>query len=198
MAQLSLEPGPGRTWGLGLSLYILAAAMAIWSNIRGEWEIHPYPSMLQHKDPLSVHQVYLWIGLVSGLLAFMTFGGNRFTLLNTVLWLSAIAFTVLAFWLPIPERTSWWSKLREKFSGRGLEIRISRWTLFLLIAAAVAIFFRFYRLWEVPPEMVSDHAEKILDIWDVTQGEMSIFFPRNTGREYRLFTFWGKRLPTNA
>jgi 4-amino-4-deoxy-L-arabinose transferase-like glycosyltransferase len=31
--------------------------------------------------------------------------------------------------------------------------------------------------------MVSDHAEKILDIWDVTQGEMSIFFPRNTGRE---------------
>jgi 4-amino-4-deoxy-L-arabinose transferase-like glycosyltransferase len=157
--------------------------MAIWANIRGEWEIHPYPSVLQHKDPLSIHQVYLWIGLVSGLLAFMTFGGNRFTLLNTALWLSAIAFTVLAFWLPIPERTSWWSKLREKFTGRGLEIRISRWTLFLLIAAAVAIFFRFYRLWEVPPEMVSDHAEKILDIWDVTQGEMSIFFPRNTGRE---------------
>lgn len=183
MAQLSLEPGPGRTWGLGIGLYILAAAMAIWANIRGEWEIHPYPSVLQHKDPLSVHQVYLWIGLVSGLLAFMTFGGNRFTLLNTALWLSAIAFTVLAFWLPIPERTSWWSKLREKFTGRGLEIRISRWTLFLLIAAAVAIFFRFYRLWEVPPEMVSDHAEKILDIWDVTQGEMSIFFPRNTGRE---------------
>jgi hypothetical protein len=31
--------------------------------------------------------------------------------------------------------------------------------------------------------MVSDHAEKLIDIWDVLNGELSIFFPRNTGRE---------------
>lgn len=31
--------------------------------------------------------------------------------------------------------------------------------------------------------MVSDHAEKLLDIGDVLNGETSIFFPRNTGRE---------------
>ena len=31
--------------------------------------------------------------------------------------------------------------------------------------------------------MVSDHAEKLLDVWDVLHGQTSIFFPRNTGRE---------------
>ena len=32
-------------------------------------------------------------------------------------------------------------------------------------------------------EPFSDHAEKILDVYDITQGDYSIFFPRNTGRE---------------
>jgi hypothetical protein len=40
-----------------------------------------------------------------------------------------------------------------------------------------------YRLAMVPPEPFSDHAEKILDIYDITQGETRVFFPRNTGRE---------------
>jgi len=47
----------------------------------------------------------------------------------------------------------------------------------------IIVFFRTYQLWVVPPEMVSDHAEKILDVWDVLHGETFIFFPRNTGRE---------------
>jgi hypothetical protein len=183
VAQLSLEPGPGRTWGLGLGLYILAAAMAIWANLRGEWQLPPYPAVLKQMDHYSVRQVYLWIGLISAVLAFLTFGGNRFTLLNTVLWLIAIIFTVLALWLPVPNQESWWSKFQQKFTDRGLEIRVSRWTVILLVTGAIVIFFRIFRLWELPPEMVSDHAEKILDIWDVSQGEMSVFFPRNTGRE---------------
>jgi hypothetical protein len=35
----------------------------------------------------------------------------------------------------------------------------------------------------VPPEPFSDHAEKIFDVYDVSQGQTQIFFPRNTGRE---------------
>ena len=45
------------------------------------------------------------------------------------------------------------------------------------------IFFRVYRLYQVPSDMISDHAEKLLDIYDVLNGQPSIFFPRNTGRE---------------
>jgi 4-amino-4-deoxy-L-arabinose transferase-like glycosyltransferase len=60
---------------------------------------------------------------------------------------------------------------------------LSRWSLLVLAAAVLILFFRLYRLNQVPPEMISDHAEKLLDIWDVLHGETHIFFPRNTGRE---------------
>ena len=48
---------------------------------------------------------------------------------------------------------------------------------------AFALFFRLYRIDAVPAEPFSDHAEKILDVYDITQGDYKIFFPRNTGRE---------------
>ena len=48
---------------------------------------------------------------------------------------------------------------------------------------ALVVFFRTYQLVQTPPEMVSDQAEKLLDVWDVFHGQTSIFFPRNTGRE---------------
>ena len=65
------------------------------------------------------------------------------------------------------------------------EIRVPYFLLILLIAA----FFRFYHLAQVPAEPFSDHAEKILDVYDITQGETRIFFPRNTGREAIQF-YW--------
>ncbi len=51
----------------------------------------------------------------------------------------------------------------------------------------MVIWFRVYRINDVPPEMVSDHAEKLLDVWDVLNGQTSVFFPRNTGREFFQF-----------
>ncbi len=53
----------------------------------------------------------------------------------------------------------------------------------MLVVVAVVAFFRIYNLSGVPSEPVSDHAEKILDVFDVSQGQTHIFFPRNTGRE---------------
>jgi hypothetical protein len=53
----------------------------------------------------------------------------------------------------------------------------------------VVLFFRFYRLDGLPAEMVSDHAEKLLDVNDVLNGDLNVFFPRNTGREAFQF-YW--------
>jgi 4-amino-4-deoxy-L-arabinose transferase-like glycosyltransferase len=53
----------------------------------------------------------------------------------------------------------------------------------MLAVTALVVFFRVYRLNGVPAEPFSDHAEKILDVYDITQGQTHIFFPRNTGRE---------------
>jgi hypothetical protein len=55
--------------------------------------------------------------------------------------------------------------------------------LLLIAATALVFFFRFYQTASVPPEPFSDQAEKILDVYDVSQGQTHVFFTRNTGRE---------------
>jgi 4-amino-4-deoxy-L-arabinose transferase-like glycosyltransferase len=93
----------------------------------------------------------------------------------------ALIFLLQAFWVtvePSQQAASAWILARPIWN-----VRLSRWALLVIAVGALVIFFRTYRLGQVPPEMVSDHAEKLLDIWDVLHGETRIFFPRNTGRE---------------
>jgi hypothetical protein len=52
-----------------------------------------------------------------------------------------------------------------------------------LAVLAVGVYFRFARLDAIPPEMTSDHVEKLLDVNDLLNGQHKIFFERNTGRE---------------
>ncbi len=99
-------------------------------------------------------------------------------------WIASIALFLIAF-VRIPAAgpaeffealSAWWGRLDQR--------------VLLLLSAIVllALFFRFYRLSDIPAEMTSDHAEKILDVQDVLDGERPIFFPRNTGRE--MFQFY--------
>ncbi len=108
---------------------------------------------------------------------------NQFTTVNVLLWISTIFFTVIAFWkIPLGNK-----RLSETFKAilslDGINIRISKWLLLTFIIIGIVLFFRFYRLNLVPGEMWSDHAEKLLDVMDVLNGQTPIFFPRNTGRE---------------
>jgi len=57
------------------------------------------------------------------------------------------------------------------------------WLSLVAGVSALTLFFHFHRLSTVVPEMTSDHAEKLWDVLDITNGQYSIFFPRNTGRE---------------
>jgi hypothetical protein len=59
----------------------------------------------------------------------------------------------------------------------------------LLALIGLIIFFRVYQLESVPSEPISDHAEKLLDVFDITQGQTRLFFPRNSGREFIQF-YW--------
>jgi hypothetical protein len=49
--------------------------------------------------------------------------------------------------------------------------------------ALIAVYFRADLINEIPSQMNSDHAEKLLDVWDLEHGYPRVFFPRNTGRE---------------
>lgn len=109
--------------------------------------------------------------------------GNRFTLIGTSAWLGSVLLFLLAFWqgevtLPRPS-----AALRQRV-GRWLMSR-EVWAVALVLLLALAA--RLYRLESVPPEMNSDHVEKLLDVNDVLNGRHYIFFERNTGREPMQF-----------
>lgn len=190
MAQYSLEPGAGRSSGPGLFLYAIAAAFLILAAWRGEWRFLAPVEAGPQQDPFTVRPIMLLIGAFSAIAAFaiigwapLTPGGNQFNLVNVIFWLSAVALIVRGFWLDAPGSRSWLARWQARVASRDWRLNISVWTMALILVAGAIVFFRVYHLQQVPAEMVSDHAEKLLDVWDVLHGETRIFFPRNTGRE---------------
>lgn len=183
LAQAALEPAPDRTAKTGIFLYIISAMMAVWSYLHNEWSLPRIPGARQVDDTGRIRWTNLWLGLAFGLLAFITFGGNKFTRVNLILWLIAIGLTLSALWITGEGGMRNLSNLKEETEHFVSNLRFSPWVAMIIAASLVILFFRLYRLVSVPPEMVSDHAEKLLDIWDVMHGETRIFFPRNTGRE---------------
>jgi len=181
-AQISLQPRPNRAWVPGVILYLLAAGWLVWAALKGEWTPADLPAAEARPEDYRVRARWLYISLPLALAAFLTLGGNRFNSLNVSLWVMAIIFTTLAFWQGEFPFKGWWRWLKGHL-GLPWKFSISAWTLLVLAVVVLVGFYRLYRIGQVPPEMVSDHAEKLLDVWDVLHAQTSIFFPRNTGRE---------------
>jgi hypothetical protein len=182
VAQLSLLPRPNRQWIPGAILYMLAAGVLVWAVWKGEWEPADLPEPEEHPEDYRVRSRWLILSLPLALIAFLLLGGNHFTALNVTLWLLSVIFTCLAFWQGELPFRGWWIWARDHLHFPW-KLSISAWTLLVIATVGLVLFFRTYRIEQVPPEMVSDHAEKLLDIWDVLHGQTHIFFPRNTGRE---------------
>ncbi|MCB0100541.1 MAG: glycosyltransferase family 39 protein [Anaerolineales bacterium] len=170
LAQALVEP-PLRLGIISVAIYLAAFGVAVWSYLSNEWRLPALPVAWRGQDPLTMRLVPLGFALFTGLIAFVLFGDGMFTWLNVAFWLVSLMLLVYSFWVPAP-------KIKEE--------RIkNRWVWFVLVSAAfgLVVFFRLTQLVEVPIEPFSDHAEKILDVYDITQGETYIFFERNTGRE---------------
>ncbi len=178
-AQFVLEP-PKRSPEMGIILYLIAVLCLLVLIRRDHWQIpsHSTPDRIQDHDRIRLTP--LLIGGMISLFALFLFIGNQFTLLNVALWITAFLFIWRGLWLPegwVKRFQSGWRQVLQ----RG--IQLSSWKLLLILVFVIAAYFRFYLLRQVPPEMFSDHAEKLLDVSDVLRGNLSIFFPRNTGRE---------------
>lgn len=192
IGQIALEPHPGveRAWQMGVALYVLAGCMLIWSNWRNEialsvWKIKDAETL---NDETFLRSSFAFIiSLAFALGAFVFFGGGRFTLFNVMLWFVSILAMVYAFRQPRLGNLSWLGEVKEFIFRPQWKISLDRWTLLVLAVAGLALFFRVYRLSDVPSQMISDHAEKLWDVSDVLNGQTSIFFVRNTGREFFQF-----------
>jgi hypothetical protein len=179
-AQGIFEP-PDRSASTGTVVYLLALAVGLRALFAGEFALAPLPQTDYEQDDSSGNPTRLAAALAIGGLAFLALGGNRFTPFNLALWLAAIGLAVHALRpaarAPLGRRLA--SAARALWSAAA-----SPWGMAVLLGFAVTLFFRFHRLDQVPPQMFSDHAEKLQDVQDVLNGETRIFFPRNTGREF--------------
>jgi hypothetical protein len=181
-AQLSLEPSPARNWIPGAALYTIAVAALVVAIWRGEWSLKRIPEAEKRIEPFSINLTSLWIGVVLGLASFWLMGNNQFHTLNTTLWFGSIFFVARAFWIP-DGRFDWFYRLYSALFHSRWNFSVSKTSLLIFGAVLLVGFFRLHQLNQVPPQMISDHAEKLLDVWDILHGETRIFFPRNTGRE---------------
>jgi len=141
------------------------------------------PSLLQRLLALEPRRLYLFAaGLALSALTYLTTANNRFTFVGLLVWLGSIGVWIAALSaesspVPIPNRVRAWLRRPR------LRLRLESFTFLVLLVVLVAAFYRFFQLDAVPPEMTSDHVEKLLDAYDVQRGRYSVFFPRNGGRE---------------
>jgi hypothetical protein len=183
LAQRSWDSVTNRTATFGLVLYTLALALLVWACISKEWTLASLPETGTVSDMLQVRWIPLVLAIPLALAAFLTLTNNLFTLFNVTLWILAIVCLVWGFWLPGEGVRPLWMRVKAFMKGDTWQIKVSRLTLLVLVMVVVIGFFRIYNLTGVPSEPTSDHAEKLLDVYDVSQGLTHIFFPRNTGRE---------------
>jgi hypothetical protein len=167
LAQTQLEP-PAQL-APAVVFYFAAAGFLVWALIMGEWSISPAPQASTSAAVQPLRRGSLLASLPLLALAFYFFSGNRFTVLNLMLWFAGIFLFIHAWWIP---KTTQRDRLIDW-----------EWIALLTCVLVLVTFLRAYRIAEIPADPFSDQAEKILDIFDISQGKYSIFFERNTGRE---------------
>ena len=173
-AQFILEP-PNRQANIGIALYVFALGLVIWAYSKDEWHLPALPVFKQTPDNLTTRLIPFFLSIILAALAFWLFGDSLFTFANLTLWVLAVGLLVYSLWLKLP----------KAIQGSDLNTRTKKilWNVLIIGVLAISLFFRLYKTESIPSEPFSDHAEKILDVYDISQGEYYTFFQRNTGRE---------------
>lgn len=196
IAQAFVEP-PQRQGILAIIFYLGSFGVAIWSYRKDEWHLPTMPAIRQMQDPLYTRLIPMAISVICAGIAFYDFKDGMFTWLNTTLWVLSVIFLTISLWVNYPK-----VKIEERFSETRKEIQFGgvfisvnqnalQWITrgITVLVFALVLFYRLYQLDTVPIEPFSDHAEKILDVYEITEGKSFVFFERNTGREAIQF-YW--------
>ncbi len=123
------------------------------------------------------------IGLIGVGLALLAMIGTRNNFVTLIGFFAWIASMTLIGWAFAPRG---WNPLRL-ITGtitwmRSIRIEINWVTVLLLAIMLLAAVFRFSGM-ETPPEMTSDHVEKIINAHEILEGVPRVFFANNGGRE---------------
>jgi hypothetical protein len=111
----------------------------------------------------------------SGLLAWV---------ISITLWIAALNLDVRRAWAGIQALAWGQVHLRRARIGGGTVLIMAA----VIAVTALGAYFRLYDLASTPPEMTSDHIEKLRDALRVSEGYHGVFFPNNGGREgFQMF-----------
>jgi hypothetical protein len=176
LAQAFLEPSKLRV-ELALILYLLSAAF-LWAGLVQQ-------SILKKQKKAPVEKgfqfekkdLFCILSILFQIASFFLFSGNQFNWLNSSVWVTSIIFLVIAIWNP------------KVYSKEKPQKKDLVFLTLIILASIIILFFRIFQINEIPSEMFSDHAEKLLDVMDVLRGNFPVFFIRNTGREAIQFYF---------
>jgi len=111
---------------------------------------------------------------------------NSFTPMGIFCWIISIITWTVALLDRDSSPMMWLARQRERVIDlfrKPISFRLSWTPVLLLIILIIGAWFRFGGLADYPPDMTSDHVEKALDSFKVFEGNRSIFFPNNGGRE---------------
>jgi len=175
----------GVIWGVVAS-WSLGAAMARPAQPVVAAEVGVVPSARQ---ALTARWLVVVAALALSGATFLAVGGNTFTPEGFGLWLASLVAWVAAFWEGPLWRRPDWGAWKERLERKAWHFSVTRTHVLLAVILLVSIGFRYYQLNGVPPEMTSDHVEKLLDVNDIIKGRRPIFEPSNGGREVLMFYF---------
>lgn len=179
----------GATLAAGLAyfsaLLLLLAAYSRSGSLLALALRPPMRAVTPAPPPNPARALFALPAFVFALIAFFEARANVFTPLGVSAWATCLILFFIAFWEGSP--LAGWDTARAKIAAlrrKDKRGQRARWLLIALLGVlALGAFFYFYRLDALPAEMTSDHAEKILDTYDILHGKFSVFFERNTGRE---------------
>jgi len=142
---------------------------------------------------LSFRWWLMGIALVTGAFGFWDARDNTFRLEGVAAWFISVACWMASTWewhTPPMQAlghvlTRIWGVLRAPF----VNIKVTRVAALAGLVLLMGAYFRFAQLPSIPPEMTSDHVEKLFDVNDLVNGKHWVYFERNTGREPIQFYF---------
>lgn len=192
LTDLALYQHKNAVWGvLG---YLCALAGFVWlvwkDNLLGQAR----PAEAPGSATLTVRWWWLGVAALTGLYAFFAAGKNpegynEFRGSGVAAWIVSVVSWFVAIWEGPLDPALWWNRFKATLTTEVFTFRLSRVLVLLLAILALGAYFRFAQLDTIPPEMTSDHVEKLLDVGDLVSGQHKVFFERNTGREPLQFYF---------
>ena len=165
-------------WAAGaLAAGLLAWLVVAWKSAGAHEAL---PAIDAAPAPALQLAAALLVSLGLAALSWSRTADGRFDGLGVGAWLVSVAIWFRA-WSPGRPREA---VAEPSAPGRRLAVGLA-----LVAIMAIGAFFRFHQLSGIPPHPGSDHAEDLLNIEELAQGERPVFFPRNTGQAPLPFYF---------